>query len=292
MFSGSIVALVTPMTASGHVDWRALDRLIDWHVESGTHGIVPVGTTGESPTLSVDEHIQVFERTVQRTAGRMPVIAGTGANNTAEAIEWTDAAARVGADASLVVTPYYNKPTQQGLYRHYLALADAVNLPMILYNVPGRTACDIKPETVARLAAHDNIIGIKEACGDVTRVTALREQCPKRFIVLSGEDAQTFEMMQLGAVGTISVSANVAPRKMSEFCSAMLAGDEARARALDQEMQPIHEILFVETSPQPVKWALHEMGMIDVGIRLPLIALSERHRAELKARLSAIGAIV
>jgi 4-hydroxy-tetrahydrodipicolinate synthase len=291
MLSGSIVALVTPMHASGAVDWAALDRLIDWHIESGTHGIVPMGTTGESPTLDVDEHLEVIRRTVRRVEKRIPVVAGTGANSTKEAIEWTRAAAEAGADACLLVTPYYNKPTQEGLYQHYRKIAESVAIPQVLYNVPGRTACDLKAETVARLAVIDNIVGIKEACGDVARVRQIRESCPPEFCVLSGEDAQTLEMLKLGAVGTISVTANVLPREMAEFVSAFLQGDTARARQIDARLQPIHEILFVETSPQPVKWALHLMGRIDTGIRLPLLPMSQTHRAELERRLRAVGAL-
>jgi 4-hydroxy-tetrahydrodipicolinate synthase len=291
MLAGSIVALVTPMHRSGEVDWTALDRLIDWHLESGTHGIVPMGTTGESPTLDVDEHVEVIERTVTRVAKRVPVIAGTGANSTAEAIEWTRAAAKVGADACLLVTPYYNKPTQEGLYQHYKAIAEAVDIPQLLYNVPGRTACDLKADTVARLAAIDNIVGIKEACGDPTRVTEIVERCGPGFIVLSGEDAQTLEMMRRGAVGTISVTANVLPREMAQFVSAYLEGHVDRAAEIDARLQPIHQILFVETSPQPVKWALHLMGKIDTGIRLPLLPMSEQHRGELAKRLRAVGAL-
>jgi 4-hydroxy-tetrahydrodipicolinate synthase len=291
MFSGSIVALVTPMTVSGHVDWQALERLVDWHVEAGTAGIVPVGTTGESPTLQMDEHKRVIEFTVRRAAGRIPVLAGTGTNSTAEAIELTEDAAMAGADASVVVTPYYNRPTQEGLYQHYKAIAEAVNLPMVLYNVPGRTGVDLKPETVGRLAEIPGVIGIKDACGDVDRVTALRERVPESFMILSGEDAQTLRMMELGAVGTISVTANVAPRQMAEFCSAFLNGDVARARELDAALQPLHEILFAETNPTPVKWALHEMGLIGPGIRLPLLPLSAAHRPELVRRLRNLEAL-
>jgi len=291
MLAGSIVALVTPMHRSGEVDWTALDRLIDWHLESGTHGIVPMGTTGESPTLHVDEHIKVIERTVVRVAKQIPVIAGTGANSTAEAIEWTRAAAKAGADACLLVTPYYNKPTQEGLYQHYKAIAEAVDVAQVLYNVPGRTACDLKAETVGRLAKIDNIVGIKEACGDPSRVTEIVERCGPGFVILSGEDAQTLDMMKRGAVGTISVTANVLPREMAQFVSAYLEGDVERAAAIDAKLQPIHQILFVETSPQPVKWALHLMGKIDTGIRLPLLPMSEQHRGELEKRLRAVGAL-
>jgi len=291
MLAGSIVALVTPMHRSGEVDWTALDRLIDWHLESGTHGIVPMGTTGESPTLDVDEHIKVIERTVVRVAKQVPVIAGTGANSTAEAIEWTREAAKVGADACLLVTPYYNKPTQEGLYQHYKAIAEAVDVAQVLYNVPGRTACDLKADTVGRLAQIDNIVGIKEACGDPTRVTEIVERCGPGFVILSGEDAQTLDMMKRGAVGTISVTANVLPREMAQFVSAYLEGDVERAAAIDAKLQPIHQILFVETSPQPVKWALHLMGKIDTGIRLPLLPMSEQYRGELERRLRAVGAL-
>ena len=263
MLKGSFVALVTPMTSSGEVDWDALERLVQWHLDSGTHGIVPVGTTGESATLTPPEHKRVIEVTVEHVNGQIPVIAGTGANAPAEAIELTEAAKKSGADACLSVTPYYNKPTQEGLYRHYCAIAEAVDIPMVLYNVPPRTACDMQPETVARLASIQQIIGIKEACGDAERVGAIRALVDDDFIVLSGEDAQTLRMMELGAGGTISVSANVVPELMSTFCDSYLNGDHAGAGELDQRLQPIHDILFVETSPTPTKWALQQMGRID-----------------------------
>ena len=292
MLRGSIVALITPMHASGEVDWAALDELIDWHVECGTHGIVPVGTTGESATLNHDEHKRVVERTIEKTAGRIPVIAGTGSNSTAEAIEFTEAAARAGADACLLVTPYYNKPTPEGLFRHFKAIAEAVDVPLVLYNVPPRTACDMQAETVARCAALPNVIGIKEACGDAERVAAIRRAvADDGFRIVSGEDAQTLRMLELGATGAISVTANVLPREMAQFCSAFLAGDAARARALDARLQPIHEILFVETSPAPTKRALHMMGKVDVGIRLPLVPLSSAHVGALRARLAEAGAL-
>lgn len=285
MLSGSIVALVTPMGAAGEVDWGALDRLIDWHLESGTHGIVPMGTTGESATLDVDEHIRVVERTVARVEGRVPVVAGTGANSTSEAIELTAAAKSAGADACLLVTPYYNRPTQEGLYRHYRAIAEAVDLPQVLYNVPARTACDMKAETVARLAKVPNIIGIKEACGDPERIGQIRKLVDDDFILLSGEDAQTLRMLELGACGTISVTANIAPAKMARFVTAFLTGDIATAKTLDAALQPLHKVLFIESSPQPVKWALYEMGMVDVGIRLPLLPMTESLRPELRRAL-------
>ncbi len=292
MLWGSIVALITPMRASGSVDWAALDALIDWQIESGTHGIVSVGTTGESATLDAEEHKQVVRRTIERAAGRVPVIAGTGANSTAEAIELTAAAAEAGADACLLVTPYYNKPPPEGLYQHYKAIAEAVDVPIVLYNVPPRTACDMQPDTVARCAALPNVIGLKEACGDAERVAAVLDAvADDSFRVVSGEDAQTLEMMELGATGAISVTANVLPKEMSEFCTAFLEGDAGRARELDARLQPIHDILFVETSPIPTKWALHMLGKVDVGIRLPLVPLSAAHVGELRARLANIGAL-
>ena len=292
MLRGSIVALITPMKADGAVDWAALDGLIDWHIESGTRGIVPVGTTGESSTLDHDEHKRVVERTIARVDGRIPVIAGTGSNSTAEAVEFTAAAAAAGADACLLVTPYYNKPTPEGLYQHYRAVAEAVNVPIVLYNVPPRTACDMQPDTVARIAALPSVAGIKEACGDAERIGEIRKAVhDDTFVLLSGEDAQTLRMMELGAVGTISVTANVLPREMSEFCDAFLAGDTDRARALDARLQPVHDILFVETSPAPAKWALHMMDRVDSGIRLPLVPLSAVHVDELRRRLEPFGAL-
>ncbi len=290
MFSGSIVALVTPMTAAGEVDWSTLESLVGWHLDEGTHGIVPVGTTGESATLDIDEHLAVIKRTVELVAGKIPVIAGTGANSTSEAIHQTQQAQRFGADACLSVTPYYNRPTQEGLVAHYKAIAAASDLPIVLYNVPPRTACDMSADTVARLAEVPTIVGIKEACGDPERVTQIRDQVDADFVVLSGEDAQTLRMLEQGALGTISVTANVLPSKMAQFGDAYLAGDTAKARALDSVLQPIHDILFVESSPTPTKWALHSMGKIDSGIRLPLLPLSEAHHAELSRRLRAAGA--
>ena len=288
---GSLVALVTPMKDNGDVDRDALHALIDWHIESGTHGIVPVGTTGESATLDVDEHLQVIDATVNRVAGRIPVVAGTGANATAEAIHLTQNAASAGADACLLVTPYYNKPTQEGLYQHYCKIAESVDIPMVLYNVPPRTACDMSAETVARLASVPQIVGIKEACGTAERVQEIRAIVPDDFIILSGEDAQTMTMVGYGATGTISVTANVLPELMSKFCECFLNGDDAGAQALDQQLQPIHEILFCETSPIPTKWALNQMGRIPSGIRLPLVPLSEPLHAEMCNRLRAIGAL-
>lgn len=289
MLSGSLVALVTPMNSNGDVAWPELEQLIEWHIESGTHGIVPVGTTGESATLGVTEHLEVIKTTIRIVAGRIPVVAGTGANATAEAIELTRAAKEAGTDAVLLVTPYYNKPPQAGLIAHYRAIAQAVNVPMVLYNVPPRTACDMQADTVARLADLPQIIGIKEACGDADRVKEIRDRVPDDFIVLSGEDAQTFQMMDLGAQGTISVTANVLPDKMSQFCQSYLEGNRDQSMALDRALQPIHEWLFCETSPIPTKWALAEMGRIPRGIRLPLIALSEGKHEEMRRRLRTHG---
>ena len=288
---GSLVALVTPMTASGAIDWAALDGLVDWHLESGTHGIVPVGTTGESATLTHAEQKEVIAAVVRRVNGRVPVVAGTGANATAEAIAFTKAAQGDGADYCLSVTPYYNKPTQEGLYRHYCAIAEAVDLPMVLYNVPPRTACDMQAETVARLSAVDSIVGIKEACGDPSRVAEIKALVPDDFVLLSGDDAYTLTMAGYGAVGAISVAANVLPSAMAEFCQAFIDGDDDRARALDAKLQPIHEALFMETSPIPTKWALNAMGKIDVGIRLPLVELTEPVQIELRKRLETLGAL-
>lgn len=288
---GSIVALVTPMKADGAVDFEALESLIEWHIAEGTAGIVPMGTTGESPTLDTPEHLVVIRRTIEVVNGRVPVIAGTGSNSTQEAIHQTQEAERLGADACLLVTPYYNRPTQEGMYRHYCAIAEVTDIPLVLYNVTPRTASDLKAETVARLAAVDNIVGIKEACGDAERVAEIRALVPDDFIVLSGEDAQTLRMMELGAVGAISVTANVLPKMMSEFCAAFLDGDMERSRELDARMQPIHKILFVEPSPTATKWALYEMGKIDRGIRLPLLELSEEHRPELRRLLAEAGAL-
>ena len=293
MLTGSIVALVTPMHENGEVAWDALDELIEWHVASGTHGIVPMGTTGESATLDTQEHLQVIKRTIDRVAGRVPVIAGTGSNSTAEAIHQTQEAEAAGADACLLVTPYYNRPTQEGLFRHFEAIATATSVPIVLYNVPPRTGCDMTAETVRRLASIQGVVGIKEACGDAARVTqilaAVSDQDAENFFVLSGEDAQTLQMMELGAVGTISVTANVLPAEMSAFCSAHLGGDLSRAQALDQQLQPVHDIMFVESSPTPAKWALADMGLIPGGIRLPLIPLSSEHHEAVRQRIQSAG---
>lgn len=289
MIRGSIVALVTPMNGDGSLNWDSLGKLVEWHIEQGTDAIVAVGTTGESATLDVDEHTNVIRFCVERAAKRIPIIAGTGANSTREAIELTDAAKSVGADACLLVTPYYNKPTQEGLYRHHMAIADAVQIPQILYNVPGRTACDMLPETVARLCSHPNIIGIKDATGNVERGVAMMDLCGKEFLVFSGDDATAVELMLRGAQGNISVTANVAPRAMAGLCSAAMAGEADRARAINSPLELLHRDLFLEANPIPVKWALYEMGMIPEGIRLPLTPLSDKFHEPVRAALRAAG---
>ena len=275
MFSGSLVALVTPMFSDGKIDFDSLKKLIDWHVKEGTQAIIAVGTTGESATLDEKEHCEVIRRIVEMVDGRIPVIAGTGANSTTEAISLTACARDVGADAALLVTPYYNKPTQEGLYLHYKAVAQAVDIPQILYNVPGRTACDLLPETIGRLAKIDNIVGIKEATGDLSRLTRIRELCGDDFGIYSGDDATGCEFMLLGGNGVISVTNNVAPAAMRKMCDAALAGDRSKADAINSRLQGLHENLFLEANPIPVKWALAEMGMMSQGIRLPLTWLSD-----------------
>ena len=289
MISGSIVALVTPMVESGAVDWADLERLVEWHVEQGTHAIVAVGTTGEAATLSVDEHCRVVGSVVRQAAGRVPVIAGTGANATAEAIELTARARDAGADACLLVTPYYNKPTQEGLYQHYCAVAAAVDIPQILYNVPGRTACDMLPETVLRLAKEPGIVGVKDATGDMARAAQLIDQLPEDFAVYSGDDASAVELLLLGGQGNISVTANVAPAAMAAVCRAALAGDAERSRTLDSALAGLHESLFVESNPIPVKWALARMGRIDKGIRLPLTPLQGEFQPLVERQLTEAG---
>lgn len=291
MITGSIVALVTPMNPDGEIDWPKLSSIIEWHIDEGTAAIVPVGTTGESATVSVDEHCKVVQHTVDVVAGRIPVIAGTGGNATFEAIELTRAAKKAGADACLLVTPYYNKPTQEGLFLHYEAIARAVDLPQVLYNVPGRTACDMLPETVERLSKLDLVIGIKEATGDVARGRQVRERCGDAFMIYSGDDATACDLMLDGANGTISVTANVAPRKMAAMSQAAINSEQETARTLDAELQGLHNKLFLESNPIPVKWALAEMGRIDDGIRLPLTPFSEQYHGELREAMRQAGVI-
>ncbi|MBP9033867.1 MAG: 4-hydroxy-tetrahydrodipicolinate synthase [Pseudomonadales bacterium] len=289
MFSGSIVALVTPMHASGNVDWAALERLIELHAANGTAAIVSVGTTGESATLSVEEHGEVIRHSLAAVAGRMPVIAGTGGNATAEAIELTALARDLGASACLLVTPYYNKPTQEGLYQHFRTIAEAVDIPQILYNVPGRTGCDMLNDTVLRLCELPNIVGIKDATGNLERGRDLLARCPADFAVYSGDDATAAELMLAGGRGNISVTANVDPARIAALCRAALAGDAARTRALDAELAEINRVLFIESNPIPVKWALLEMGLIGPGIRLPLTPLSTACQAPVRKALLDLG---
>ncbi len=291
MFRGSMVALVTPMHEDGSVDEAALERLVEFHVAAETDAIVAVGTTGESATLSEKEHCSLIRRVVELAAGRVPVIAGTGSNSTQEAIDLTRCAMAGGADACLLVTPYYNKPTQEGLYLHFRAIADAVPIPQILYNVPGRTACDMLPETVERLSHVSNIVGIKEATGDLARTREIVERCAGRLDFYSGDDASALESMLLGGRGVISVTANLMPREMHRMCMAALAGEADEARTLNQQLQPLHRDLYVEANPIPVKWALYEMGMIGTGIRLPLTVLSEGCRDTVRRALRDSGAL-
>lgn len=289
MITGSMVAIVTPMDAQGELDWAALDKLVDFHIQEGTDAIVAVGTTGESATLNVDEHVEVLRRVVRMVNGRIPVIAGTGANCTREAIALTRNAKDVGADACLLVTPYYNKPTQEGLYQHFKLIAESVDVPQILYNVPGRTVCDMQAETVIRLSKINNIIGVKEATGDVERGKQIIAGVDSDFLVYSGDDATAYELMLAGGKGNISVTANVAPRQMSELCRMAMAGKADEARALNDQLMPLHQKLFLEANPIPVKWALHEMGMIDTGIRLPLTWLSQQYHNDVRQALLASG---
>jgi len=285
MITGSIVALVTPMHADGSVDWPALEKLLDRHLQAGTSAIGAVGTTGESATLSVAEHCEVIRRCVEYLAGRLPVVAGTGSNSTWEAIDLTRAAAEAGATACLLVTPYYNRPTQSGLYEHFRAIADAVRVPQILYNVPGRTCVDMSNETVARLADLDNIVGIKDATGDIDRGIDLIRRCGDRMAIYSGDDPTAMELMLAGGQGNISVTANVAPARMAELCRLAMAGDRPAASAVNDALTPLNKALFVEANPIPVKWALAHLGLMEEGIRLPLTPLDARFHDQVAAAL-------
>jgi len=289
MIQGSIVAIVTPMREDGSLDYPRLKSLVDFHATEGTDGIVVVGTTGESPTVDVEEHCELIRAAVEYSAGRLPVIAGTGGNSTSEAIELTAYAKKVGAAASLNVVPYYNKPTQEGMYRHFLAVADAVDRPVMLYNVPGRTVADLQPATVARLARHPRIFGIKEATGDLARVAEIRKLAGEAFALYSGDDATARDFIALGGQGVVSVTANVAPAAMSRMCQAALAGRAAEAAALDQPLSALHRDLFVESNPIPVKWALTRMGRLPPGIRLPLTPLSPEAQPVVEAALRQAG---
>lgn len=293
MFHGSMVALVTPMKAGVSpdtgLDYKALKRLVDFHVENGTDAVVAVGTTGESATLPETEHCDVIRKVVEFSGGRIPVIAGTGANSTIEAISLTRCARDAGADACLLVTPYYNKPTQEGLYLHHKAVADAVDIPQILYNVPGRTACDMKPETIGRLARIGNIIGVKEATGDLDRIGQIRALCGGDFLLFSGDDGTACEFMIRGGDGVISVTANAAPRAMHDIYTYASAGNADQARAINSRLDKLHAKLFVESNPIPIKWAVHRLGLIEAGIRLPLTWLSGEYEAEVEQALREAG---
>ncbi len=292
MITGSLVALITPMVPETlAVDWDALKKLVEWHIAEGTNGIVAVGTTGESATLDVDEHLEVIRVCVETAAGRIPVIAGTGANSTSEAIELTEGARAIEADACLLVVPYYNKPTQQGMYLHFKAIAEAVDIPQILYNVPGRTGCDMVADTVIRLSAIPNIVGIKEATGDMGRARDLVAGCPADFAVYSGDDLTAVELMLLGGKGNISVTANVAPAAMRRLCDAAIAGDADLAREIHGQLLPLHRALFVESNPIPAKWAAAQLGLCHDAIRLPLTPLSEQFRPVVHEAMVATGLV-
>ncbi|MFO0335811.1 MAG: 4-hydroxy-tetrahydrodipicolinate synthase [Pseudomonadota bacterium] len=289
MYSGSIVAVVTPMGEAGELDFAAWDRLLDWHADEGTDAVVVCGTTGESPTVTVDEAVELVARAQARLRGRLPVIAGTGTNSTIGTIERTRRLAQAGADAALVVTPYYNKPTQEGLYRHYVAVAEASSIPLILYNVPSRTGVDLLPDTARRLAEHPRIVAVKEATGSLQRLAELRELCGDDLEILSGDDPTCADAMLAGARGVISVTANVAPRAMHELCVAALAGDAVRARELDGRLQVLHRAMFVEPNPIPAKWAVQQLGLIPGGIRLPLLPLTAAAQPTVREAMRAAG---
>ncbi|HEX2139503.1 MAG TPA: 4-hydroxy-tetrahydrodipicolinate synthase [Woeseiaceae bacterium] len=289
MFTGSLVALVTPFDEHNRVDYAALERLVEFHVAAGTDGLVIAGTTGESPTLEKREHAELIARAVEIVAGRLPVIAGTGSNSTKQTIDLSLAVGRTAIDAYLLVTPYYNKPVQEGLYRHFTAVADAVDKPVMLYNVPGRTVADMLPETVARLAAHPRIFGIKEATGDLDRLRQIQDRVPPEFRFYSGDDFTTREFIEQGGHGVVTVTGNVAAGLMADMCRAQLAGDTNRAKELDGRLQPLNTALFLESNPIPVKWALAEMGLISGGIRLPLTPFAEQFHEQTREAMKSAG---
>lgn len=289
MFQGSMVAIVTPMLPNGDIDYPAFDRLLEWHVKSGTDAIVVVGTTGESPTLTMEEHCDVVAHCIKTINGRIPVIAGTGSNSTAEAIFYTRMSKDMGADACLLVTPYYNKPSQEGLYQHFKKIAEEVDIPQILYNVPGRTGCDLLPETVDRLADLENIVAIKEATGNLDRGQQVINLCSDRIAVFSGDDATALDLILMGGKGNISVTANVAPAQMKEMCSLALAGEREAASQLNARLAGLHNALFLESNPVPVKWALTELGQIQGGIRLPLVPLNEAYHIPVREAMRHAG---
>ncbi|MGH8168112.1 MAG: 4-hydroxy-tetrahydrodipicolinate synthase [Woeseiaceae bacterium] len=289
MFTGSLVALVTPFDAADRVDYAALERLVEFHVAEGTDGLVIAGTTGESATLVKDEHAELIGRAVEIVAGRLPVIAGTGSNSTRQTIELSLAVGKSKIDAYLLVTPYYNKPVQEGIYRHFTAVADSVDRPVMLYNVPGRTVADTLPDTVARLAKHPRIFGIKEATGDMQRLRDIKARVPDDFMLYSGDDFTAREFIELGGHGVVTVTGNVAPRLMADMCRAQAANDADFARELDGKLQPLNTAMFLESNPIPVKWALAEMGMISTGIRLPLTPFDERFHQQTRDAMAQAG---
>ncbi len=289
MITGSLVAIVSPMHEDGRLDLARFKSLIDWHVQEGTDGIVVVGTTGESPTVDFDEHKELIRIAVQHAKGRIPIIAGTGGNSTAEAIELTESAKQAGATACLSVVPYYNKPTQEGLFRHFRKIAETVDIPLILYNVPGRTVADLQNDTVLRLAQLPGIIGIKDATANIERASDLIKRAPRNFAIYSGEDAAALAVILLGGHGVISVTANVAPKLMHQMCAAALVGDVKKAREMNFRLLPLHQRLFVEANPIPVKWALAEMGLIEPGVRLPMTPLSDRFHQTVREALHEAG---
>jgi 4-hydroxy-tetrahydrodipicolinate synthase len=286
---GSIVALITPMHEDGSVDYDALRRLIDWHIAEGTDCIGVVGTTGESPTVSVEEHCEIIRVAVEQARGRVPIMAGTGGNSTREAIELSRYAKKVGADCTLSVVPYYNKPSQEGIYAHFKAIAEAVDVPMVLYNVPGRTVADMLPETTLRLAQVPGVIGIKEATGNIERAQWLLRDAPQGFSIYSGDDPSAVALMLCGGHGNISVTANVAPRQMHELCVAAIAGDAKRAMEIQRQLMPVHKHLFVEANPIPVKWAMARMGLMGGALRLPMTPLAKANEAVVEGALRAAG---
>jgi len=289
MITGSLVAIVTPMLKDSGLDLPRFRKLIDWHVAEGTDGIVVVGTTGESPTVDFDEHKELIRIAVEHARGRIPIIAGTGANSTAEAIELAESAKKHGATAQLSVVPYYNKPTQEGQYQHFRKIAESVDLPMIVYNVPARTVADLQNDTVLRLAQVPGIIGIKDATASLERGTDLLRRAPRNFAIYSGEDATALPLILCGGHGVISVTANVAPKLMHQMCAAALVGDVKKARELNNRLLPLHQRLFIETSPSPVKWAMAEMGLIEYGLRLPMVPVTERCHQPLREALHEAG---
>lgn len=291
MIQGSIVAIVTPMHADGSLDLPGLRKLIDWHIAEGTDGIVIVGTTGESPTVSVEEHCELIRIAVEHTAKRIPIIAGTGGNSTSEAIELTQYAKDVGADASLLVVPYYNRPTQEGMYQHFKKIVEAVDLPAILYNVPGRTVADMSNETILRLAQVPGVIGVKDATGNIGRGCDLMRQMPEGFAVYSGDDPTAMALMFCGAKGNISVTANIAPRGMHELCVAAMNGRVAEAIAINNKLFPLHNKLFIEPNPVPLKWAMAEIGLIPPGMRLPIVPLAREYHDTVRAAMRESGVL-